>query len=63
MLMIKKKQRKKKQKQKRRAISNKEKVIYTVYNWFGQPKLDFAILINYVWWHICPFSWKKLILP
>ena len=34
-------------------------------NWSGQLKLDFAILISYIWWHchICPFSSKKIILP
>ena len=65
MLIIKKEKEKKKQKQKRKDISNKEKIIYTVYNWFGQPKLGFAISIHYVWWHchICPFPSKKLILP
>ena len=41
----------KKTKAKNKSHLTEEKVIYTVYNWFGQPKLDFAALINYVWWH------------
>ena len=45
---------------KTKAISNENESN----NWFAHPNLDFAILINYAWWHYhtCPFSSKYLIL-
>ena len=56
--MKKKNNEKKKQKNKSHLKWRKGKIYC---NWFGQPKLDFAILINYVWWHChkCSFSSKN----